>query len=568
MQQILEEFKTMTDAKEQILEFLKQETGLEKIELEIPPNPVMGDYAFPCFALAKMFKKSPAQIASELSAKFTATSHVSRTQPQGPYLNFFVNTGDMLQKTLGEISKKGDRYGSSEKGNGKKICIEHTSINPNASPHVGRARNALIGDALVRLLRFTGHDVKVHYFVNDIGKQIALLVIGAQGKKRVTFDGLLALYIDINARLQNNPEIEPQAFTLLNKFEHGDKKVQAQFKKIVDICITGQSKIFAKLGIRYDFFDYESEFLFTGKTDAAITLLEKTGKLFIDGNNRWVFDLAGYGLGMKVPVFVMTRGDGTSLYGLRDIAYNLQKIQCGDNIIVLGEDQKLYFEQISAVLKELKLKPPRVVHYSFVLLSDGKMSTRKGNVVLLSDFMKEAAAKAEAEIKKRHTAVRKKTAEAIGYGALKYTILRVSPEKSVVFNLESALSFEGETAPYIQYAAARITSILAKHKKKSNGKQQPPVDFSKLAEPSERELVKCMAQFPDTVAKATDELRPHLLCSYVYELAKKFNEYYHQHQILTDDAPLRAARIELVTAVAQVIKNALGLLGIDVVTKM
>ena len=266
---------------------------------------------------------------------------------------------------------------------------------------------------------------------------------------------------------------------------------------------------------------------------------------------------------MKIPVLAMTRNSGTSLYPLRDIAYNIDKINKGDNIVVLGEDQKLYQEQIACVLKELELKPPRVVHYSFVLLQEGKMSTRKGNLVLMEDFMKEALSKASGELKKRHEKVDMKSAKAIAYGAVKYGILRVSPEKNVVFDWQQALSFEGETSPYIQYAYARISSILKKNKI-INAK----ADLSLLKEKEEAELIRLLSEFPNTAEKATKELRPHLVATYLYSLAQKFNEYYHQHQILKADSKTRDARILLISSVRQVIKNGLNLLGIDVLEKM
>jgi arginyl-tRNA synthetase len=260
--------------------------------------------------------------------------------------------------------KQKDKFGSSGVGKGKKILLEHTSINPNASPHVGRARNAFIGDSLARILRFQGYNVEVHYFVNDVGKQIAMLVLGAEGKKDVQFNGLLSIYIGINKKLEESPELEKKALEMLHKLEKGDKEIRKKFEDVVKICIDGQAKIFSELGIKYDVFDYESKYLWSRETEKTIKLLEKTGKLFIDGFNRWVLDQKGYGLGMKIPVFVMTRGDGTSLYPLRDITYNLEKSKKGENVVVLGEDQKLYQEQIAAALKELKIKHPKVVHYS------------------------------------------------------------------------------------------------------------------------------------------------------------------------------------------------------------
>ena len=553
----------MDNFKEALIKFLTKETNLENIELEVPPNAEMGDYAFPCFALAKEWKKSPNEIANELSRKFKPNDLVKEVKVIGPYLNFFVNKNKITDTTIKQILKQKEKYGSSGIGKGKKIILEHTSINPNASPHVGRARNALIGDSIGRILRFQGYKVEVHYFVNDVGKQIAMLVLGAEGRKNVSFKDLLGIYININKKIEENPELEKKVLELLNKLEKGDKKIKNKFKKIVETCVKGQVKIFSELGIKYDLFDYESKYLGDRKTDETLKRLEKTGKLFIDGFNRWVMDQKGYELGMRIPVLVLTRGDGTSLYPLRDIAYNLEKLKKGENIVILGEDQKLYQEQIAAVLKELELKPPRVVHYSFVLLQDGKMSTRKGNLVLLEDFMKEALSKSRSEIKKRYNKSDEKSAKTIAYGAIKYGILKVSPEKNVVFDWQHALSFESEPAPYILYAYARISSILKKARKASS-----KADLSLLNQKEEIELIRQLSNFPEIASKSTSELRPHLIASYLHSLAQKFNEYYHMHQILKSEKAVKDARVLLISAIRQVIKNGLNLLGIGVLERM
>ncbi len=552
----------MDEFKGDILKFLKKETKLENIPLEVPPNPEMGDYAFPCFLLAKEWKKNPFDIAKELSAKFKPTKLLAEARQTGPYLNFFVNKNKIAHDTIKEVLKQKDKFGTSNTGKKKKILLEHTSINPNASPHVGRARNALIGDSIARILRFQGYKVEVHYFVNDVGKQVAMLVLGAEGKKNIAFKDLLDIYIEINKKIEENPELEKEVLELLNKLEKGDKEIRKKFENVVKICIDGQVKIFAELNIKYNKFDYESKYLWSRETEKTLRRLEKTGKLFVDGFDRWVLDQKGYGLGMKVPVFVMTRADKTSLYPLRDITYNIEKEKKGENIVVLGEDQKLYQEQISAALKEIELKPPRVVHYSFVLLQEGKMSTRKGNLVLLEDFMKEALSKACEELKKRYGEVDEGSAEIIAYGAVKYGILKVSPEKNVTFDWEHALSFEGETSPYIQYACARISSIL----KKDN--LNPKADLSLLNEKEDDELIKALSNFPEIISKATSELRPHLIANYIYSLAQTFNEYYHKHNILKADEKVKDARLLLISAVRQVLKNGLNLLGIDVLEKM
>ena len=552
----------MDEFKDEIIKFLKKEAKLENIELETPPSPEMGDYAFPCFVLAKEWKKNPNDIAKELSQKFRPTKLVNEIKVIGPYLNFFVSKNKIAQDTIKIILKQKNKYGSANVGKNKKILLEHTSINPNASPHVGRARNAMIGDSIARILRFQGYKVEVHYLVNDVGKQIAMLVLGAEGRKNIKFDDLLNVYIEINKKMEENPELEKQAFELLNKLEKNDKETRKKFENVVKICIDGQTKIFSELGIKYDVFDYESKYLWSKETEKTLKRLEKTGKLFIDGFNRWVLDQKGYGLGVKVPVLVLTRADGTALYPLRDITYHIDKISKCDNIVVFGEDHKSYSEQIFAALKELEVKQPKAVYYSFVLLQDGKMSTRKGNLVLLSDFMKEALSKANEELKKRYGKSDEQSAKAIAYGAVKYGILRVSPEKNVIFDWEHALSFEGETSPYIQYAYARISSILAK------GKLNSKADLSLLKENEETELIKLLSHFPETVLKAVNDLKPHLIANYIYSLAQKFNEYYHKHQVLKAEEKVKDARLLLISAARQVLKNGLNLLGIDVLERM
>lgn len=554
----------MDEYRQEIEKFLKEQTNKAEINLEVPPNPELGDYAFACFSLARDFRKSPAEIAMQIASKFKSEGTISRATAVGPYVNFFIEPRKRAERTIKKALKEKELYGSSDEGCGKKVVLEHTSINPNASPHVGRARNAFIGDSIARTLRFQGFDIKSHFYVNDVGKQIAMLVIGSEGREKIDFESLLKIYIDINERAEKDASVEKQAFDLLYRLEGGDKEIREKFRRIVDVCIQGQKRIFMELGIEFDFFDYESKYLFDKKTDAVLKQLENTGKLFTDEENRLVLNQEGFGLSIKCPVLVLTRSDRTSLYGLRDIAYTIDKSTAGRNIIVLGEDQKLYFEQISAALKIIGKEAPVAVHYSFVLLEEGKMSTRKGNLVLLEDFMKESLRKAKEEIKARHGTFDEDTAKAIAYGAIKYAILRVSPEKNVMFTWEQALSFEGESGPYIQYSYARICSIL----KKCDSTPGNDVDYSLLSSKEEIELVKKVALFPDVVKKMSDELRPHLVASYAYELSKKFSEFYHCCPVLQEDENLKKARLALIISVKHAIKNSMQLLGINVPEQM
>ncbi len=559
----------MNPFKKAVVDALAKELNLPAAEVEqavsVPPDRSLGDYAFPCFSLAKQMRKSPAEIASGLQHSVKPGKLISKVESNGPYLNFFVDNAALAEETINAIAKEKDKYGSLCI-KGKNALIEHTSINPNASPHVGRARNSIIGDSLVRILKFHGYKTETHYFVNDVGKQIAMLVLGCNGKK-MEFNDLLAEYIRINAELEKNPEIEKDIFTLLKKLEDGDPKVRKDFRKVVELCVKGQSKIIADLGIKFDCFDYESEYLFGKKTDDFLKRLETTGKVFVDADGRKVLNLEGFGLDMKSPVLVLTRADGTSLYGLRDIAYTADKISKakGRNIVVLGEDHKLYFRQLSAALSLLGLTPPEAVHYSFILLASGKMSTRSGNVVLLEEFMSQAVEKAEAEIKSRKKAdYSKGLAKSIGYGALKYHIIKVSPEKNVTFDWEQALSFEGESAPYIQYAHARICSIL----KKAGKSRLKKINYSLLKTKEELELVKLASIFPEVAEKAAEQLKPHLIASYVQQLADNFNSFYHCCPVISEDIEQSTARLALVSAVRQVLETGLSLLGIDAVERM
>src|SRR3989344_258601 len=338
------------DIKSSIISLLKKHTKLKEIALEIPPSSDLGDYAFPCFELAKILKKNPAQIASDLASKIKTNSLIKDIRATGPYLNFFINQDILVKQTIKQILKQKEKYGSSNIGKRKKLIIEHTSINPNASPHVGRARNAILGDSITKLLKFQNFDVKVHYFVNDVGKQIALLVLGF--KPNTKFEQLLDLYIKINKDLTK--EQEKQVFNLLNKFEKNDKQTQRKFKQVVNICLKGQINLFNELEIKYNSFDFESSYLKQKKVEQVLKDLEKTGYVFKDEFNRKVLNQDSFNLAsaMKNPVLVLTRADGTSLYPLRDLAYNLDKIQKAQiNIVILGEDQKLYHQQVSAALR-------------------------------------------------------------------------------------------------------------------------------------------------------------------------------------------------------------------------
>lgn len=244
--------------------------------LETPPDSKLGDLAFPCFSLGKFFKMSPGSIAAQLRKKIKVPRTFSKIEVHGPYLNFYFSSEALAKEVAKQVQKEGKKYGATNIGKGKKVLIEHTSINPNASPHIGRARNALIGNSLVQIYKFLNFKPEVHYYVNDIGKQIAMLVLAA-GNRKPKFSNLLDMYVKINKKIKKHPSKEKEVFDLLHKLESGDARVRKRFKDIVDICVTGQTKILSQLGIKYNYFDYENKYLFNNSVNNIFKRLEKTG---------------------------------------------------------------------------------------------------------------------------------------------------------------------------------------------------------------------------------------------------------------------------------------------------
>jgi len=551
-----------------IADLLSKQKGLDKAQvmefLETPANE-RGDVSLPCFRFSKEMHLAPNAIA-ERFAEGLSDPNIVKIESVGGFLNFTFTPEFVAKQMMDNLVISQEQISATSGMKGKTVLIEHTSINPNASPHIGRARNALIADSLVRIFRFLGWKTDTHYFVNDVGKQIAMLVYATRDKPNVTFDELLQIYIDVNEQAKENPQIEQEVFAYLSKFESGDSEVISAFNRIVSTCIKGQTAIFAELGITWDHFDYESRYIHEHITDKVLAELKTKPQLFEDENGRLVLDQRGEKIGIDEPMLVVTRQDKTSLYALRDICYSLDKARqrTDRNILVLGEDQKVYFQQIASAMRLLGEEPAEVVHYSFVLLPDGKMSTRKGTVVLLSDFMREIVAKADEIIKEKRGISDIEKAKIVGYGALKYSILKSSPEKNVLFDWNTALNFNGDSSLYSQYNYARIQSILAK-----SDCDFSDANFALLTSPTELALIKQLYGFESMLYATYRNLNPSMLTNYLFSLTTKFSQFYSTESILnTPDAELKRARLSLIDKTAQVIKNCLNLLGIDTVNQL
>ena len=530
-----------------------------------------GDIGLGAFVAAKRLGRNPHELAADLAA-LEVPAGVASAEAGGPYVNYRLDRGRMASELC--AATESARYGSSMVGAGRSILMEHTSINPNASPHLGRARNALLGDSLARMLRFEGYDVEVHYYVNDMGKQIALLALECRRLAEMpSFDEILELYVKANERAEADPGFAEQGAELLRRFEKRDPEVVEEVRRLVDVCLAGQVGVLGRIDVEYDVFDRESDFLRDDQLEVLIGKLRADGILFVDPHGREVLDLEKLGYKREAGrYFVLRRANGSSLYGYRDIAYTMYKLDRARDagLVVLGEDHKLYYEQLSLILKAAGLEAPEVVHYSYIILREGKMSTRKGTVVLLSDFLDEAIQRSRALVDEACAALpeeeRAAIAEQIGTGTVRFAILRVQPNRNVTFDWESALSFKGDSGPYIQYSCARIASIF----RKLEG-ELPSLEAAQGHEPEEAAwtLLLKLAEMQGRVSSATAKRNPGMVAEYALEVAKLFSSFYHECPVLTAETPAaQAFRLHLCQATHRVLVRTLDLLGIKAPSRM
>lgn len=550
--------------KKHILEILKVDE--DKIKIEIPPKDNMGDYSIQCANLRNEEYSNPIEIANLIREKFNdEENNFSLIKVMGPYINFYLNYEKFNAEVIKDIEIN-DHYGSLNQGNNEALLIEHTSINPNAEPHIGRCRNSLIGDFMSNLYGFTGYEVERHYFINDIGKKIALLVIGIEeyGLKDGNFSSILDTYVKISNRAKEDESIDQKAFYYLQQVESGNTEMVQKFKEITDICVERQLQIFDTLDIHFDVFTHESDFVYNNYLDNILKRLDKTGRLHEDELGRLYVDLSGYDIPTREPVLVLTRSNKTSLYPMRDIAYTIHKIELNpkNNFIVLGEDQEVYMKQISAVLDILGYKAPKLISYSYVLLDGDKMSTSAGTVVLVTDFMKAVKNTLINEFNKRNSEISVDKLNILVNACIKFTMLNVSKNKIVNFNLENATSFVGESGMYILYSLVRINSIL----KNNNIKLTEEIKFNNEIE---NKLVKELSLFPEVIDELLTSNEPAHLTKYIFGIAGLFSKFYEQVNISNEvDVVLKSSRIRLLKSTAKVLTNALSILGIKTIDEL
>jgi arginyl-tRNA synthetase len=553
--------------KDIIAGLIKKQTALKEADItnliEVPKSSDMGDFAFPCFSLAKEMKKSPVQIASEIAGKIKS-KEFEKIEAKGPYINFFVNRNNLAEETLKEIITKREKYG---KGNEKsKVMIEFSQPNTHKAFHVGHIRGTSLGESLARINEFMGNKVIRANYSGDTGMHIAKWIWCYQKyhkneKLQEDESWIAGIYVDAVKRLAENETLQEEVDEINRKIESkDDKKINELWKKTRELSIKSWGKIYKELGTRFDVHYFESEVEMPGKKIAQD--LVKKG-IAVISEEATIMDLKEYNLG----VWVLLRKDGTVLYSAKDLALAERKAKeykVNRNIILSADEQNLHFRQLIKTLELMKTKEKFIhVNYGMVRLPSGKMSSRTGDNILYSDFINELKEYAKSEIVKREKISGKELEEralAISIAAIKYSMLKQSSNNVIVFDKEEALNFEGNTGPYLLYSYARAKSILEKAEyKQKRGKIEKIED-------NEKKLINEMSKFKEIVENAYKELSPNVLANYAYQLSQSFNEFYHSNKVIGSEE--EQFRLSLVDCFSQVLKNALFLLGIKVIEKM
>ncbi|MBZ9688440.1 arginine--tRNA ligase [Clostridium estertheticum] len=568
------------DYKKIVAERIKQlvDLDIETIEnlIEIPPKPEMGEFAFPCFQLAKTMKKAPNAIAKDLKEKIE-NQGFEKIECYGPYVNFFLDKGVFIKNTIEKILKDGDQYGSSKMGEGKNMVVEYSSPNIAKPFHVGHLFTTAIGNSLYKILSFEGYNCIGINHLGDWGTQFGKLIYAYKNwgdevaLAKDPIRELLRIYVKFHEEAEIDPALNDEGRMYFKRLEDGCIDEVALWTKFKDLSLVEFKKLYETLNVKFD--SYAGESFYCDKMDDVIADIDAKG-LLVESNGAKVVMLDEF----NMPPCIIKKADGATIYATRDLAaatYRKKTYDFHKNIYVVGKDQALHFKQVFTTLKLMGNKwAEDCVHVPFgtVRFADKKLSTRKGDVIFLDELLSEAVAKTLEIINVKNPELENKeeVAKKVGIGAIIFTYLKNHRERDIVFNWEEMLSFDGETGPYVQYTYARAKSILRKVEENNKGlESNVELDYNKLDSKEEFELVKQLEGFQNSIMYAIDKLEPSMVTRYVIEVAKSFNKFYNQHNIANlEDESNKKAKIKMVEATCQVIKNALNLIGIEVVDRM
>ncbi len=566
------------DNKTALAAALAQVTGLAAAELaqwiETPPDPAMGDYAFPCFRLAKTLRKAPPAIATELAASLTLPGGISRCEAAGGYVNFFVDASAYAGQVLRRVLAEGPRYGSSDLGGGRHVCMDYSSINIAKPFHIGHLPSTAIGNSLYRIYSHLGYKPVGINHLGDWGTQFGKMIVayklwGSKPVPECTVRELVALYVRFHDEAEQKPEMNDEARAWFKKIESGDAEAVGLWKQFKDLTLAEVGRVYDRLGVKFD--SYAGESFYEDKMGPIIEDLRAKGLLKLDDGAN-IVDLSAY----DMPPCIILRSDGATLYATRDLATAVYRKDTYDfvkSLYVVAYQQALHFRQLFKVLELLGydwVKDCEHVQFGMVSMAEGTLSTRHGNVVYLDDVL-DAAVQKTYEImqeKSPDLADKKAAAEAVGVGAVIWGVLYTSRIKDTTFAWDKVLNFDGETGPYVQYTHARCCSVLRKAQEANIRFDPAAADASLLTDPSSTALLKAMDAFPAAIMAAAEKNEPYLVARATMDIASAYNKFYYDNRIMADEADLRTARLSLTEAARAVLKSGLYLVGLQAPERM
>ena len=541
--------------------------------IETPPRAEMGDYALPCFALAKVFRKAPNMIAEELSGQIATGDRISEVRVAGPYLNFFVPKANLVGETLSAILEQGADYGRGDRGVGKTVVIDFSHPNIAKPFGIHHLRSTVIGNALRNIYRALGYEVVGVNHLGDWGSQFAKLILAwnywGEGELTadITIQKLLELYVRINEEIEDNPELEQEARDWFRRLEDGDEEAVRMWQVCVDVSFKEFDRVYDMLDIGFESIAGES--FYQDKMPATLDRLRSKG-LLTESEGATIVDLEKW----DMPPLIALRSDDATLYGTRDLAaleYRWETYRFEKLLYVVDVAQSLHFRQLFQVLELMEYDwREKCAHVQFGRLrfkDGGGASTRRGNVVFLEDVLNRAIELTQKIIADKNPDLPngEQIARDVGIGAIIFADLDSKRTRDIVFDWDEVLNFNGETGPYLQYTHARYCSVLRRY----DGTLPPrDIDFALLNETEAIEVVKCLARFPGQIQKAADEYEPSAVTTLMIELCTVANRFYNAHQVISEQADLTAARVALVYAIKTVLASGLSLLGMKAPEQM
>lgn len=560
----------------EIAELIAQISNIDvneiKESIEIPQNSDMGDYAFPCFKLAKVLRKAPPMIANELAEKIVKPDFIEKIEVVNAYINFYIDKSVYVGTILGEVIKKGKEYGKSEIGKGKTVVIDYSSPNIAKPFHIGHLRSTVIGKALYNIYSAIGYNCVGINHLGDWGTQFGKLIVAYKlwGDKEVIerddIKELSRIYVKFHEEAEKNPAMEDEAREWLVKMQEGDEEALSLWKWFCDISMKEFNRIYDRLNVKFD--SYAGESFYNDKMAAVVDEI-KEKNLLVESEGAQIVDLEEY----NMPPCLILRRDGGTLYPTRDISaaiyrkntYNFEKC-----LYITALDQNLHFAQWFKVIDLMGYDwAKNLVHIPFGLVSlgDGKLSTRKGHVVLMEDILNQAVEKTKNIIEDKNPDLKDKdqVAEQVGIGAVIFNDLYNSRIKNVVFDLERMLNFDGETGPYVQYTHARACSILRKSEVENI---EGNIDYSLITDEASVNVCRVLAELPNKLVEAANKNEPYIITRHIMDVCQAFNKFYHDNNIMGSEGELKKARLAVVIAVKNIIASELELIGVGAPEQM